>query len=208
MKKETLLGLVFLGSLWGAVEVFLGDFLYSIGAFHPSIILTTIAFGILALGRRYYPKPGSSTFIGAIAVLFRLINASPHYCHLFAIFLDGAAFDIMASVLANKAESRFIWRGIMGSLSAYLGYSLFGFIMTYIVHYPHWVRIGFPGILNYVGFRGSLAAIGSFFTVPLGYLLARFFKQGTSKVFKLKPAQVCGLLAVVTAFLWVAGRMV
>jgi len=31
MKKEMLLGLIFLGSLWGAVEVFLGDFLYSIG---------------------------------------------------------------------------------------------------------------------------------------------------------------------------------
>lgn len=208
MKKETLLVLVFLGSLWGAVEVFLGDFLYSIGAFHPSIILTTIAFGILGVGRRYYPRPGSSTVIGSIAVLFRLINASPHYCHLFAIFLDGVAFDIMASMLANRTEGKVIWRGIMGSSSVYLGYILFGFIMTYIVHYPHWVRVGLPGILNYVGFRGSLSAIGSFFTVPFGYLLAEFSKHRVSKIFKLKPAQVCGLFAMTTIFLWVVGRVV
>jgi len=208
MKKEMLLGLIFLGSLWGAVEVFLGDFLYSIGAFHPSIILTAIAFGILAFARRYYPRAGSSILIATIAVLFRFINASPHYCHLFAIFLDGVAFDIMAIFLSNRAESKFIWRGIMGVFSAYLGYSLFGFIMTYIVHYPHWVRIGLPGILNYIGFRGSLAAVGSFLTVPLGYLLAGFLKSKTLKVFKLKPLRVFELLSLATLCLWIVGKVV
>ena len=208
MKKETFLGLIFLGSLWGAMETFLGDFLYSIGAFHPSIILTSIALGILAFGRRYCPGPGSSIIIAAVAVLFRLINASPYYCHLFAILLDGVAFDIMATLLANKVESRFIRRGIMGSFSAYLGYSLFGFIMTYVVHYPHWVRSGFPGILNYIGFRGSLAAIGSFFTVLSGYSLGKFFKYRELKISKLKPALSYGLLAVATIFLWIAGRIV
>lgn len=208
MKKETFLGLIFLGSLWGAMEVFLGDFLYSIGAFHPSIILTSIALGILAFGRRYCPGPGSSIIIAAVAVLFRLINASPYYCHLFAILLDGVAFDIMATLLANKVESRFIRRGIMGSFSAYLGYSLFGFIMTYVVHYPHWVRIGLPGILNYVGFRGSLAAIGSFFSVPTGYLVAGFLEHRAPKVFKVRPVQIYGLLVAFTVFLWTIGRIV
>ena len=207
MKRESLIVLIFLGSLWGAVEVFLGDFLYSIGAFHPSIILTSIALGILASGRRYFPKAGSSTFIGAIAVLFRLINASPYYCHLFAIFFDALAFDVMATILATKTEKSFVWRGIMGSSSAYLGYALFGFIMTYLIHYPHWVRAGLPGILNYLGFRGTLAAIGSFFTVPIGYILTGFLKYGTSRVFKLRSAQVWGLFLAFTLFLWAVGRM-
>jgi len=208
MKSKIWLSLIFLGSLWGITEGVFGDFLYNIGAFHPSIFLTSIAFFILALGRRYYPKPGSSTLIGAIAVLFRVVNASPHYCHLFAIFLSGLAFDIVASLLSKKVEKRVFWRGIMGSLSVYLGYTLFSFTMTYIIHYPHWVRSGISGILNYIGFRGSLAAIGSFFTVLSGYSLGKFFKYRGLKIFKLKPALTYGLLAVATIFLWIAGRIV
>lgn len=207
MKSKVWLSLIFLGSLWGMTEGILGDFLYSIGAFHPSIFLTIIALFILSFGRAYYPKPGSSTLIGAIAVLFRFVNASPYYCHLFAIFLSGLAFDIVASLLSKKVERKVFWRGIMGSLSAYLGYTLFSLTMTYIIHYPHWVRSGISEILNYIGFRGSLAAIGSFFTALSGYSLGKFFKYGELK-FKPRPALTYGILTIATFFLWIIGRIV
>lgn len=208
MKGRMWLILIFLGSLWGIIEGVWGDFLYRIGFFHPSIFLTSIAFFILALGRRCYPKPGSTTLIGVIATLFRVVNASPHYCHLYAIFLNGLAFDIVASLLSKSVEKKIFWRGIMGSLSTYLGYTLFSFTMTYIIHYPHWVRSGFPEVLNYIGFRGSLASIGSFFTVLLGYSLGRLFKYEELRVFKLRPILMNGLLIATTVFLWIVGRIV
>ncbi len=208
MKVKTVLGLLFFGSLWGCVEAVLGGSLYARHVPHASAVLTPIAFLILALARIYYPKPGSSTVIGAVAMLFKLVNTPLFLCHLLAVFLDGLAFDVMATLLTRRSEKSIVWRGILGASSTYLGYTLFGITVTYGFRYQYWINAGLPRILDYVGITGSLAAAGACFTVPLGYWFGRSLISRTVRFLKLRPKLAYGSASAGILILWIVGRAI
>jgi len=171
--RDVLPIILFCGTVWGCVEAGLGllpKYPFS------SVLPTVIGFMVLALARAYLPKPGSSTAIGAIAMLYRAMTIHGWPCHIWAVLLIGVSFDVVATLLAKRSE-KLAWKIISGPASAYLAYSLFGFTMTYIMLYippiEHcaywWVIGGLPKALNYIGKSGSLAAVGSLILVPLGY---------------------------------------
>lgn len=171
--RDVLLIILFCGTVWGCVEASLGllpKYPFS------SVLPTVIGFMVLALARAYLPKPGSSTAIGAIAMLYRAMTIHGWPCHIWAVFLIGVSFDVVATLLAKKNE-RLAWKIISGPASAYLAYASFAFTMIYIMHHipplEHcaywWVIGGSPKALNYIGKSGSLAAVGSLILVPLGY---------------------------------------
>ena len=83
------LWLILFGSLWGINEVVMGEVLSASEVPHFSVLLTVIAIFMLAIARGIVNKPGSSTVIGVIAVLFKLANAAPFHCHLLGIFMVG-----------------------------------------------------------------------------------------------------------------------
>ena len=171
-KRDAIPIILFCGTIWGCVEASLGllpKYLFS------SVLPTVIGLMVLTLARAYLPKPGSSTAIGAIAMLYRAMTIHGWPCHIWAVFLIGVSFDVVATLLAKKNE-RLAWKIISGPASAYLAYSLFGFTMTYIMlyippieHCAHWWVIGGSlKALNYIGKSGSLTAVGSLILVPLG----------------------------------------
>lgn len=208
MKLKTFLGLIFLGSLWGCVEAVLGGSLYARHIPHASVIITPIALLTLALARVYYPKPGSSTAIGAVAMLFKLLNTPLFLCHLLAIFLDGLAFDAMATLLARRWQKSMVWRGFVGVSASYLGYALFGFTITYLFRYHYWLSAGLSKVLHYIGVSGSLAAAGACFTVPLGYWIGTSLKSSMAKLPQLRPKLAYGSIFMAILILWVVGHTV
>jgi len=175
-KKNALIIILVCGTIWGCVEAGMG--LLPKYPF-PSVIPTIIGLMILAIARARLPQPGSSTSIGAIAMLYRATTAGAWVCHLWAVLLVGVSFDIVATLVGkrNKVET---WRSITGPISAYLGYASFALTMTYVmIHVPPvagcahwWIVIGAPKILDHAAISGSLAAIGASVSVPLGYMLS------------------------------------
>ena len=103
MKKNYLLGILFFSGLWGMSEAGLGGILYRAHIPHASVPLTVIGFIILSLARVYLPQKGSSTLIGAIAMLYKFLNAPFFACHLLAIFLLGLSYDVVFSFLAASS---------------------------------------------------------------------------------------------------------
>lgn len=194
--------LLFFGSLWGISEVAGGGILYRINISHSSIILTAVAFFILAIARGIINKPGSSVLIGTIAMLFKLINAGPFICHLLGIFMLGAAFDIFASFLMKK-ETKISWRSILtGSGSAYSGYALFALTITYIVQYKYWIIGGLPKVLNHIFASGSIAALLAAVVVPLGFMVGLKSESLSSR----NPRWLyAGTLASIVIF-WIVGQ--
>jgi hypothetical protein len=173
--KDALLIILICGTGWGCVEAGLGLLpKYPFSSVPP----TLIGFMVLALARTYLPKPGSSTAIGAIAMLYRAMTVHSWPCHIWAVLLVGISFDVVATLVVKRSE-RLAWRIASGPASAYLAYALFGFTMTYVMLYIPpmkdcaywWVIGGLSKILNYIGKNGSLAAVGSAVFVPLGYWL-------------------------------------
>jgi hypothetical protein len=159
------------GSVWGINEVFLGEILYRNEVQNSGIILTVMALFLLAISRAMINKPGSSTLIGIFAVLFRLANTAPSYCHLLGIFLLGAIFDAFASLLIKNEEKTPLKWGLTGALSAFWNNALFALLITYVFRYEYWVVGGIQKVSHHIFVSGSISALLAAFLVPMGFLV-------------------------------------
>lgn len=202
-RKTWVLVLVF-GSMWGFSEVFAGEFLYAHGVPRASVWLSAFALFILGFARGLVNRPGSSTLIGALAALFKLVNAAPFWCHLMGIVFIGLAFDLGATAWMKKGQRRSLPIALTGILTAYGGYALFAVTITYIARFAPWVQGGLPRIMEHVFLGGSLAAIAGFFLAPLGYKLGL---KSEPAVEGRRDWAFAGSL-VVLVLLWTLGRVV
>ena len=198
MKKKVLLIILIFGSLWGCIEVFAGGALKGVIP-HSSVVPSILGLAVLAAARFLVRSPGSSTAIGAVAMLFRLTNAGGYFCHLWAIFLIGVSFDIVVSLLGSRWEKT-KWQGLAGVSSAYLTTSLFSLILTYIIQYKWWVIGGLPKVLDYIAINGSLIAVGALILVPLGYKLGK----PLTTFYEARPKPVFIGVSLLTLLFWVA----
>ena len=162
---------ILFGSLWGINEVMMGEVLSASNVPHYSVLLTVIALFILAMARGIVNKPGSSTVIGVVAVLFKLANAAPFFCHLLGIFMVGLVFDVLASVLMKNEKTSAIKCSLTGVLSAYSGNALFALVITYIIRYDVWTSGGLSKVLGHIFVAGTFTAILAALAVPLGFRL-------------------------------------
>jgi hypothetical protein len=196
--------LVMFGSLWGVVEVFVGEGLFGKNIPHASVLLAAWAFLILALARGVLNEPGSSTAVGSFAAVFKLVNAAPFYCHLLAIFMLGLAFDLFCSLLLKKERKNFFRRALTGILAAYGGYAFFALMITYIIRYEFWTAGGWPKVSHYIFVGGSWAALGAALVVPLGLALG---SRGWPVIAR-RPRWAYGSALAVLIIIWALGRVV
>jgi hypothetical protein len=174
MKKiKPILWLFLFGSLWGINEVFLGEILYQNEILNSSVILTVIALFLLAISRAMINKPGSSALIGIFAVLFRLANTAPSYCHLLGIFLLGVTFDVFSSMLLKNEERAPLRWGATGMLSAFGNNALFALLITYVFRYEYWAVGGISKVSHHIFISGSIITVIAAFLVPLGFFVGK-----------------------------------
>jgi hypothetical protein len=198
------LWLILFGSLWGINEVVMGEFLSTSGVPHFSVLLTVIALFILAVARGIVNKPGSSTVIGTIAVLFKLANAAPFHCHLLGIFMIGLVFDVLSSVLIKSEKTSAIKCSLTGILSAYTGNALFALVITYIIRYEIWTSGGLDKVLGHIFVAGTLTAILAAIAVPLGFRLG--FTSSTLS--EKKPKWTYAGTVVSVFIIWILARVI
>ncbi len=199
------LWLLLFGSLWGLAEVLGGEFLWANEVPFPSVWMTAWAFFMLALARGLVPVPGSSAAVGAVATLFKLINASPFFCHLLGIFTLGLAFDLAASLVLRKEARSLVRRAAAGVLGVYAGNTVFAFLITYVVKYDAWVEGGLSKVLRHIFISGSLSALMAAVLVPLG--IAWGLGVDVSRDRARRPAWVMTAVGFLVVVLWTAGRL-
>ncbi len=163
--------LLLFGSLWGVVEVVVGEVLFEKEVPFASVWLTAWGFLLLAAARGVLNQPGSSSAVGAVASLYKLAFAAPYFCHLLGILFLGMAFDIFATLLLKDRRALAWKRGLAGALSAYTGYALFALVITYVARYGPWVAGGWPKVANHIFVGGGYAALVCLAIVPGGYLI-------------------------------------
>lgn len=203
---KTWIWLLLLGSLWGVAEVVGGEFLWANDVPFPSVWLTAWGFFILALARGLVPSPGSSSVVGALAALYKLINASPYYCHLLGIVILGIAFDVAATLLLKKETKAVLRRALTGIIGVYTGSAVFAFGITYIIRYDPWVEGGMPRILRHIFVSGSLSAACAAILVPVG--IAWGLEAEKATVSSRRPAWASAGAAALIVILWAAGQLV
>jgi len=167
-----ILGFLFFGSVWGFSEVTFGDWLYLQEIPHASVYLTAIAFIIIASSKVFLPYRWTGTMLGLIAMLFKLVNVPFFACHLLAVFLLGAGFDIACELVTRLYAGRFSLP-VIGLTGNYIGRALFAVIITYVVQYYYWTEAGLPRVIDYIFISGSISALISAIAVPIGNRLGK-----------------------------------
>jgi len=196
--------LLFFGSLWGIMEVAGRGVLSRYNMPHSAVIFAAWAFMVMAVARGIVNKPGSSTVIGIVAVIFKLANAAPFFCHLLGIFALGLAFDVFSSLLMKNERKISFRSSLTGALSAYSGYALFAIVITYIVQYKYWIAGGLPKVLNHIFVGGSLAALAAVVLVPFGYWVG----ISNENLFERRPVWTYAGTLMGVVLLWTLGRFV
>jgi len=201
MKKDYILGVLFFSGLWGLSEAGFGGVLYSAHIPGSSIILTLIAFGILAISRSYLPQKGTATLMGLCAMLFKFFNSPFFACHFAAIAIAGISFDIFLALLNIKNKA------IAGFAATFFTYAAFAVFMTFIVRYgPYWTEsmAKFNGHI----IRGIIAAALCAAFVPIMLRAGQSLKLKLDKPFsfKWKPAQWS--ISLATAGLWIVSLII
>ena len=197
MKKEYILGILFFSALWGVSEAFLGEALYDADVEFSSVPLTVIGFFVLAFAKVFLPQKGTATLIAALAMLYKFLNIPFFACHFLGIVIMGICFDLFFSVFKIKRRS------LSAALAAYLNYTLFAVMITYIFQYKYWVQGGLTKVLGHIGISGSLAALGCAVMVPAGFYLAKRIKTNLERPFNLKFELAPSGIITVTAGLWI-----
>ena len=189
-----LLFLLLLASAWGLAELIGGE----------TVWLTAWALLLLVVARTVINRPGSSTAIALVAVLFKSINTAPFVCHLAGIAILGIAFDLTATLLWRDEEERYVPAILAGVNATFLSCFLFAASMVWIVEYKHWAGGGWEKVGEYTLASGGRGALTALVVVPLGLLI------GTQLVRRAKaqPHTMFGAAAAASATLWVLGPFV
>ena len=196
---DRVIGIFFLGSLWGLVEASLGDWLYTYEIVHPSLYLTTIAVTIVAALKFFYPQRWTGTLAATIAMVFKVVNVPFFGCHLLAIFLLGFGIDIAYEIVPrfHSGKYRHLLIGLFGT---YLGRALFAIIITYVVQYRFWTEVGLSKVIDYIFITGTVSSLLSCVAVHFGTRLAINTRE--FPWLRLHPRLTTGVVIVSTAGIW------
>ncbi|OGD25183.1 MAG: hypothetical protein A2Y56_01135 [Candidatus Aminicenantes bacterium RBG_13_63_10] len=200
-KTNRWLLLFLFGSLWGIMEVVGGESFFKNAVPQASAALSAWGLLMLAAARAVWNRPGTSALVGALAALFKLINAAPFYCHLAGIVILALAFDLMVTVLARKLRP--LGGVLAGITTPFVANTAFGIFMAFIVKYKYWAVEGWPKVIKHIVVSGGLAALAGAVLVPLGFWLGNNIEALNLR----KPRWALAGAMMGTAAVWTAARI-
>lgn len=184
-RKTGIVAVAVAGLVWGLTEVFVGDVFYKLDVPMRAASLTAIGLAILVTARLIYDKPGTSLAAAVLAASVRCLVPKLYICHLVAIALEGAAFDLSWSALraGEKHSLRRAW--LSSAAGAFAGFFSFGLAGAYAFGFQRWVEAGLPGIAIWSLRSGAFSSLLLLALVPLAALAAR-------KIASASPAGIKG----------------
>lgn len=183
--------LALLASAWGLSELIGGE----------TVVLTGIALILLVAARTLVNRPGSSTALAAIALLFKSVNTAPFLCHMGGIAALGIAFDITATLLWREDRRTFLRAIFAGGTSAYLSCFLFASSMVWIFQYRSWPDGGLARVAQHTFLSGSRGALAALIAVPVGLWIGRMLMRQAA----CHPRTVLAAAVTACLALWVLG---
>jgi hypothetical protein len=193
--------LLMFGAAWGISEAVAGEWLDGASIPHGSAILSVWAVCVLAAARALVSRPGFSTAIACVAVLFRLVTASPFFCHILGILWMGVAFDVAACLLLRERKTSQVRLALTGVTAALGAHVLFAMSAAFVVRNSHWVAGGWPRVADHIFVTGGLVALGAILFVPIGFRLG----HSCLLLDERRPQWAFSAAATAAALLWTLG---
>jgi hypothetical protein len=167
-RRLIVLSLLLFGSLWGLVELGIGELAY-LNDVPRAPILT--AFGVLfmVLARAVWRVPGSTLALAAVASFYKLLQHPVWGCKLAAVVVVGAVFEAGFTLYERRAGARGRaatagWQvarawpvvGLSAALT-FASFVLFGYFAKYVLLNPYWMAP--EKLLDYQFVQGPIAAL-------------------------------------------------
>lgn len=179
-KRAGIAIIIVAGVVWGLTEVFVGDVFYKFQVPMRAASLTAFGLAILALARLLYDRPGTSLAAALLAGAIRCLVPKLFICHMVAIALEGAAFDVSWSLL-RAGEGHYMRRAWLSAvIAAFVGFFSFGIVGAYAFGFRRWVEAGLSGISVWGLRSGSFSALLLLGLVPLAVFAARRISAGAA----------------------------
>lgn len=167
-RRFVVLSVLLFGSLWGIVELGIGELAY-LNDIPRAPILT--AFGVLfmVIARAVWSVRGSTLALAAVASVYKLLQHPVWGCKLAAILVVGAVFEAGFTLYerraaasgrataASTAAAR-VWpaAGLSAALT-FASFVLFGYFAKYVLLNPYWMAP--EKLLDYQFVQGPIAAL-------------------------------------------------
>jgi hypothetical protein len=169
--RDQIMAVLFLGSVWGAFEIFGFRWLTWLGVPHRSPFLFAFAILTMVAAKRVAPFPGSALIMAVIAGFYKVLTLSLPACGsnaVMALLLDAAAFESVHALMKNNLEAGLLKRALMAVMITFLAYSAFAIYAAYVNPEGTAASRSFDGVLSYLRSSGILAAVLTIFTFNLG----------------------------------------
>lgn len=172
-RRAGIIVVIVAGATWGLTEVFVGDVFYRFHIPMRAASLTALGLAMLVTVRLIYDRPGTSLAAAVLAASIRCLVPKLYICHMVAIALEGAAFDLSWSALraGEKRSLRRAW--LSAAIGGFAGFFSFGIIGAYAFGFRRWVEAGLPGIATWGLRSGAFSSLLLLGLVPLAALAAR-----------------------------------
>lgn len=205
MNLTRLTPVLFFGTIWGLSEVLLGNYMYANEIKSAAVYLNVIAIVILSVSRYYVSFTGAAFLIGTIAMLFKIFHSPFFACHMLAIALFGAGFEIAAWLFLRKNASGLVRQALTGATAVYLGFAIFTVVITFVFRYQYWIVDGAPNmvkITHYLFLAGTVVAAAAALLTPLSLRITEKMNQAVLPKLTLKPVYVNLIVVLVSLTLW------
>jgi hypothetical protein len=173
--KQSIMGILFLGSLWGLLEATMGNILHWVGL-HPGtgLIMTSIGLGFIHTARSTYKKRGIGIIMAVLAASIKALDffvpGSNVIRPIIAILAIGVVYEAVALV-TEKVKVTAPVLASRGFAQGYLSIAAFAYFTAYVIRFEYWYDKGFFGILSYLGAEGWKFALGGMFSVLTAHYL-------------------------------------
>jgi hypothetical protein len=165
-KRLIVLSLLLFGSLWGLVELGIGELAY-LNDVPRAPILTAFGVLVMVLARAVWSVPGSTLALAGIASAYKVLQHPVWGCKLAAVILVGAVFEAGFTLYERRAGARaatagrpaaHAWRivGLSAALT-FASFVLFGYFAKYVLLNPYWMAP--EKLLDYQFVQGPIAAL-------------------------------------------------
>jgi hypothetical protein len=112
-----LVTLAVFGTLWGTVEISLGSLLHALRVPFSGAVLAAAGLTIVLMGRLFVGRPGSTFFIGVVAMILKLFSlGSVIVGPMVGILAEAALAETVLSLSGRPGRVRFMLAGSLGIL--------------------------------------------------------------------------------------------
>ena len=110
-----LVTLTVFGTLWGAVEIGLGSLLHLLRVPMSGALLAAVGLAIALTGRLFVPRPGSTLYIGVIAMVLKLFSiGSVVMGPMIGILVEAGIAEIVLTLFGRPSRLSFILAAALG----------------------------------------------------------------------------------------------